>query len=266
MSLEIDEAVEGMQLIAIITAIHHTKPAGVELSLLNSFTHGKLQKPLEDFEHSGNTFYRLGLQRIEPKFKLQNFSAVDRYIVLDEQSRSYNALETLISELGVSEFATLKYAEDKMIYQSNINFDYTKLRDMQNIDWAEESIKYGETLKAQGAQPEAVLKYYESAIGLDPLNKAAYIFKGDALIKMNKLEDAVDSYKVAIKLDSNDKATEKKLENLLMSMRKTEHKKESVILEEEGQPKLLLLQKGRDVYGTYSMTFDESVPSKTKHK
>ena len=183
-----------MQLIAIITnvstksgkvpASSKVEPA-VELSLLNSLIHGHRQKSIiEEESNEGITFYRLGLQRIEPKFKLRNMSTVDRYIVYDPLVRNYNALETLINELGISEFATLHYENDNMIFQSNLNFDYTKLRDMQNIDWAEESIKLGEKTHEQGGALQTVLKYYESAIGLDPLNKTAHVLKADTLMEM----------------------------------------------------------------------------------
>ncbi len=184
MSLEIDEAAEGMEMIALITAVSprpdKVGSPTIELSLMNSLIHGKKQRPIgEEEQCEGNVFYRLGLLRIEPKFRMGNMAPLDRYIAMDPQVRNYNALDTLISELGISEFATLKYKDDRMIYQSNLNFDYAKLRDVQNIDWAEENIKLGEKMASKGGPPEDVLKYYESAIGLDPLNKAGYVMRAD---------------------------------------------------------------------------------------
>jgi len=253
-----------MQIICLISNIVPQKTIPnylIELTLQNSATHNKKQKPLIEYENEGNTFYKLGLLKIVPKYKsVTNWSNIDKFIALDEQVRSYNSLETLINQLGISEFATLKYKDDKMIYQSNINFDYARLRDMQNMDWAEESVKYGQVMRERGEKPEAVLKYYESALELDALNKAAHILRGDTLVELNRIEDAIEAYKIALKLDTKDKELQKKIEKLLEIMEIEEQKKskaEPVILETEGQPKMILLQRGRK-NNDYSMTFDET--------
>lgn len=256
LSLEIDEAKEGMQLMAVIRLVYPKTISGcdLELSLLNSDIHGKEQKPLEGDEHEGRTFYRLGLQYLERKFKLKNSSPIDEFIALDSQLKTYNALDTLVNELGISEFATLKYKEDKMIFQSNLNFDYTKLRDMQNMDWAEESIKYGLELKAHGANPKDLLKYYESAIELDALNNTAHILKGDTLMQLKRIEDAIEAYKIALKLNPNDKETQRKYREASMMLGRNESSG-TTLLEEEGYPRMMLIQSTRPNNEGYKMTF-----------
>jgi len=244
-----------MQVIALITNIKSISGYDLELSLMNSKIHNWEQKPLEEIENEGRIFYRLGLQCIEAKFKLKNSSVLDKFVALDNQVRTYNVLETLISELGISEFATLKYKEDKMIFQSNLNFDYTKLRDMQNMDWAEESIRYGEELKAQGKTPEEVLQYYESAIDLDALNATAYVLKGDVLVQMGKVEEAVEAYKMAYKLDSGNETIAKKYEDTLNLLMKGKASKPRHVVIEEGQSKLLL-KNGRPDNENYKMMFE----------
>ena len=244
-----------MHLVAVLTTVHPKPVSGcnVELSLLNSQIHGWIQKPLVSAEYESREYYRLGLRFLEPRFQLKNTSPVDEFIALDEQVRAYNELETLVNELGISEFATLKYKEDKMIYQSNLNFDYTKLRDMQNMDWAEESIKYGDELKGQGARPEEILKYYESAIDLDALNQTAHVLKGDILVQLKRFEDAKNSYKTAIKLKPQDKKAESKYKEICIFLSKRD---KNTKLEEEAYPKMLLLQNGRTNAENYKMTFE----------
>eukprot|EP00826_Nyctotherus_ovalis_P058024 TRINITY_DN7952_c0_g1_i2.p2 TRINITY_DN7952_c0_g1~~TRINITY_DN7952_c0_g1_i2.p2 ORF type:complete len:246 (+),score=71.24 TRINITY_DN7952_c0_g1_i2:624-1361(+) len=245
-----------MQLIALITSVCPRQSSGcdLELSLLNSTIHNWEQKPLEHTPHEGRTFCRLGLQSVEPKFHLKNSSALDHFVALDGNVRTYNVLETLINELGISEFATLKYGEDKMVFQSNVNFDYTKLRDMQNMDWAEESIRYGEELKVQGKPPEEILKYYESAIDLDGLNATAHILKGDILMQINKIEEAMEAYKIAHRLDPENVSVSRKYEETLRLLMKIEQAKTKPIVLEERQAKLML--KNGKPNENYKMVFE----------
>lgn len=245
-----------MQVIALITSVCPRQSSGcdLELSLLNSTIHSWEQKPLEHTPHEGRAFYRLGLQSVEPKFRLENSSVLDRFIALDGNVRTYNVLDTLVNELGISEFATLKYAGDGMVFQSNVNFDYTKLRDMQNMDWAEESIRYGDELKAQGKPPEEILKYYESAIDLDGLNTTAYILKGDILMQLNKIEEAMEAYKVAHRLDPESISVSRKYEEALRLLMKVEQAKVRPVVLEERHAKLLL--KNGKPSESYKMVFE----------
>ena len=98
-----------------------------------------------------------------------------------------------------------------MIYDSRNNFNYEKLRDMQNLDWAEDSLyqglqyEKGEKNDLGVAQDfNKALEFYDNAIELDPLNKEAFQAKGLLLKRMERFEEAEAVLKEAYKLDYED--------------------------------------------------------------
>ena len=79
-----------------------------------------------------------------------------------------------------------------------------KLREAQNLDWAEDAIAQG-LEHEQNSNFERALEFYVNAVELDPLNKQALQLKGLLLKRMERHLESEESLKQALKLmDSDD--------------------------------------------------------------
>ena len=108
-------------------------------------------------------------------------------------------------------------------------FNAGKIREMQNLDWAEDSVFQGlqyekgffdEELKAQ-VEPDSTraLEFYSNAIELDPLNKQALQLKGLLLKSLSRFAEAEECLKQAFKLDSEDLELEAILQDVMLANR-----------------------------------------------
>lgn len=164
--------------------IGFTNPDIIILSIRNIIIQKCKQIPFDvsdpNLEEVEKTYFSLGLIKMESKFSMDDPSELDRWIIEDEKFNLINGLEDLINETGISDFATLNYNTDKLIYQSNLSFDFSLLRDLQNLDWAEESLEYAKRYMNRGDK-ESAIQYLTTAIELDPLNKNAMSEKAKIL-------------------------------------------------------------------------------------
>jgi hypothetical protein len=119
-------------------------------------------------------------------FQLKRKSEFDDYILEDEEFVNPTALQNLINEEGINEYGTLKYDEDDSIFMDKNNFQYTKLKDIQNMDWAETSVEIGSDY-AKNMNFISALQCFDSAIELDPFNTNAYKGKGATLMNQVSL-------------------------------------------------------------------------------
>lgn len=67
---------------------------------------------------------------------------------------------------------------------------------------AQDYLKHGLILATEG-RPEAAVKSFEKAIGLDPTSAEAHSLLGSALAKAGKYREAEENLRKAVKLDPN---------------------------------------------------------------
>lgn len=109
------------------------------------------------------------------------------------------------------------------------DFNPAKLRDLQNLDWSEDSVLQGLNYERGFLDPSSglphppdpakALDFYTNAVELDPLNKQAFQLKGLLLKSMGRLPESEESLKQAFKLDPDDPELEMLLEEVMMRNR-----------------------------------------------
>ena len=120
-----------------------------------------------------------------------------------------------------------------------------KLREIQNIQWAQDAVVSGDEMQAQslamvgqaamGTIPQdqaqqaqsqlnmAAMEWYQKAIDLDTMNKDAWLRKG-LLLKTNQFQaykESEECLKTALKLDPDDSQTEAALQEIMVINRRS---------------------------------------------
>ena len=119
----------------------------------------------------------------------------------------FYGLEQMISQSGINPYSTLNYKKDSLVHNytgGECGFSFMKLREAQNLDWAEDAIAQG-LEHEQNSNFERALEFYVNAVELDPLNKQALQLKGLLLKRLERHLESEESLKQALKLmDSDD--------------------------------------------------------------
>jgi len=88
---------------------------------------------------------------------------------------------------------------------------YDKLRELQNREWAQDIVAAGIDCAKKGDYKKA-MKNYNEALKIDPYNSDAYTAKGAAYVNVNMLEEAVEEFEKALKLNPEHQNARKYLE------------------------------------------------------
>jgi len=237
------------------------------LSLKNSKIKKCKQMAVEEESAYVHCFYRLGIAHLTSimdscckdivigKEDKQNTELMQS-LSSDENFKDIYTLNTLVEEIGIAPFASGNYSQDYFVYHNNMNFSYTKIRDYQNIEWSEQSVAAGAQQNSLSNSARA-LECYNNAVELDPLNKQAYIARGDFLANQEKFEDAIKEFRKALTLDpENDEAKEHINVTMKRMKESEEKKKDQVIVADQSQYEIRrndshFLQKR-----SYKMNFD----------
>jgi capsular polysaccharide biosynthesis protein/tetratricopeptide (TPR) repeat protein len=126
---------------------------------------------------------------------------------------------------------------------------------MKNQKMAKDFIINGRNFQREGRLEEAITSY-QKAIEISPLFSWSYFYLGEALAKSEKVNDAIDAYKQAVKLNPKSALFQQTLENLLSQKLKEESASSKKQLAEKpitaSQPK-----KKTEEAGTISTKSDE---------
>ncbi|CDW82796.1 tpr repeat protein [Stylonychia lemnae] len=142
------------------------------------------------------------------------------------QSELY-VVDQLINQIGLNQYGTMLQRQDNIIYDFSVdNFNPNKLRDMQNLDWAEDSIYQG--LQCEQVEDfDKALEYYNYAIDLDPLSKDGHQAKGILLKKLERFEESEKALKEGLKLDPEDEDLEQILKEVMIINRTNQQDEEN---------------------------------------
>ncbi len=112
---------------------------------------------------------------------------------------------------------------------STEDFNPTKLRDLQNLDWSEDSVLQGLNYERGFLDPASAiplppdpskaLDFYTNAVELDPLNKQAFQLKGLLLKSLGRFPESEEALKQAFKLDPEDSELEILLQDMMLRNR-----------------------------------------------
>ena len=94
--------------------------------------------------------------------------------------------------------------------------DLQKLREAQNLKWADDCLQHAQEL-VNAAQLEEAVKWCTSAVELDEFNKPALLMKAELLVKLKtNWKEAEESLRRAFQLDTGDRQVEEKLAKVMM--------------------------------------------------
>ena len=169
MSYEIEGATLGSHINAMVVELNSHF---IEVTIQNSKILGCKQEPILSEEREKREFHKLG---IVPK----KAGPIN--------SGKFYTLSQLISQAGLNQYATMNSSNDILVHNfpsGESDFNASKLRDMQNLDWSEDSVLQGLNYEKGFLDPQTgleispdplkALDFYTNAVELDPLNKQAF--------------------------------------------------------------------------------------------
>ncbi|EAS01626.3 tetratricopeptide repeat protein (macronuclear) [Tetrahymena thermophila SB210] len=126
-------------------------------------------------------------------------------------------------DLQIRRSTTLKNIEIKfLIYHPsqnekrvvNIFININRIRELQNIRWAKQSLDEATRLIKENKHPQA-LQYLSTAQDFDPYMPQIYVTRGCALANLGKYKEGIIELKKGLQLDPDDEITKKYLERVL---------------------------------------------------
>eukprot|EP00347_Sterkiella_histriomuscorum_P017412 403349474 len=136
--------------------------------------------------------------------------------IASQQKTQLYSLQEMVDSFGMNPYSTVRSEQNQNLFDFQADeFNFQKLRDAQNLDWAEDSIYQG-LQSEQNEDFDKALDFYNYAIDLDPLSKDAFQAKGILLKKLNRLDEAETALKEAFKLDNDDRDLELLLREVML--------------------------------------------------
>jgi len=144
--------------------------------------------------------------------------------LLRADSRFYNpsATSLMLSSWELVENGTL-FRDRPISFPAEKCWNY--LRRIQNQEWAKETVSQGISKAKEGNYREA-LKYYRQALEVDPECSDAFVARGAAFANVNMLEDAIEEFEKALKLNPADSNASKYLLATKNKLRELSNQKE----------------------------------------
>ena len=94
--------------------------------------------------------------------------------------------------------------------------DLQKLREAQNLKWADDCLQHAQEF-VSAAQLDEAVKWCTSSIELDEFNKPALILKAELLVKLKtNWKEAEECLRKAFQLDTGDCEVEEKLTKVML--------------------------------------------------